>query len=87
LLARLDDLRAAVNAADDKLETFKAQNGLIASSGRLVNEQQLTDSNTRLTAARGRTAEAKARLQGIRDARGRVVGSGATPEAIQSTVI
>ncbi|MGU3537899.1 GumC family protein [Methylobacterium sp. A54F] len=87
LRARLDDLRAAVNKADTRLEDFKAQNGLITSSGRLVNEQQLTDSNTRLVNARTRTAEAKARLQGIRDARGRVVGSGATPEAVQSAVI
>ncbi|WP_430910192.1 GumC family protein [Methylobacterium sp. sgz302541] len=86
LRARLDDLRTAVNKADDKLEAFKAENGLISSSGRLVGEQQLTESNARLVAARGRTAEAKARLQGIRDARGRAM-SGATPEAIQSTVI
>lgn len=86
LRARLDDLRVAVNKADDKLEAFKSENGLITSSGRLVGEQQLTESNARVVAARGRTAEAKARLQGIRDARGRVA-SGATPEAIQSTVI
>lgn len=86
LRARLDDLRLAVNKADDRLEAFKAENGLITSSGRFVGEQQLTESNARVVAARGRTAEAKARVQGIRDARGRVI-SGATPEAIQSTVV
>ncbi|SFM20393.1 GumC family protein [Methylobacterium pseudosasicola] len=87
LRGRLDELRNAVNAADKKLEDYKARNGLIASSGRLVNEQQLTDSNARLVAARGRTAEAKARLQGIKDARGQAVGSGAMPEAVQSSAV
>ncbi len=52
LRGRLDELRNTVNAADKKLEDYKAKNGLIASSGRLVNEQQLTDSNARLVAAR-----------------------------------
>ncbi|KST57132.1 lipopolysaccharide biosynthesis protein [Methylobacterium sp. GXS13] len=87
LRGRLDELRNAVNAADKKLEDYKARNGLIASSGRLVNEQQLTDSNARLVAARGRTAEAKARLQGIKDARGQAIGSGAMPEAVQSSAV
>lgn len=87
LRGRLDELRKAVNVADKRLEDYKAKNGLIASSGRLVNEQQLTDSNARLVAARTRTAEAKARLQGVKDARGQAIGSGAMPEAIQSSVI
>ncbi|TXM76382.1 polysaccharide biosynthesis tyrosine autokinase [Methylobacterium sp. WL103] len=87
LRGRLDDLRAAVNQADMRLEDYKAKNGLIASSGRLVGEQQLTDSNARVVAARTRTAEARARLQGVKDARGRPFAAGATPEAIQSSVI
>ncbi|MCJ2052251.1 GumC family protein [Methylobacterium sp. J-070] len=87
LRGRLDELRTAVSRADKKLEDYKAQNGLITSSGRLVNEQQLTDLNTRLVAARARTAEAKARLQGVRDARGQAIGSGAMPEAVQSAAI
>ena len=87
LRGRLDELREAVNTADKKLEDYKARNGLITASGRLVNEQQLTDLNTRLVAAQARTAEARARLQGVRDARGRAIGSGAMPEAVQSAAI
>ncbi|MCJ2086877.1 exopolysaccharide transport family protein [Methylobacterium sp. E-005] len=87
LRGRLDELRNAVNTADKKLEDYKARNGLITASGRLVNEQQLTDLNTRLVAAQARTADAQARLQGIRDARGRAVGAGAMPEAVQSTAV
>ena len=87
LRGRLDELRQAVNVADKKLEDYKARTGLITASGRLVNEQQLTDLNTRLVAAQARTADAQARLQGIRDARGRAVGAGAMPEAVQSAAI
>ena len=87
LRGRLDELRQAVNVADKKLEDYKARTGLITASGRLVNEQQLTDLNTRLVAAQARTADAQARLQGIRDARGRADGAGAMPEAVQSAAI
>lgn len=87
LRARLDALRAEVNEAETRLEAFKARNGLIASSGRLVGEQQLTDSNARLVAARNRTAEARAKLQGVRDARGAAVDLGALPEALQSATV
>ncbi|MCJ2068041.1 exopolysaccharide transport family protein [Methylobacterium sp. J-030] len=87
LRGRLDELRNAVNDADRKLEDYKARHGLITASGRLINEQQLTDLNTRLVAAQARTADAQARLQGIRDARGRAVGAGAMPEAVQSSAI
>ncbi|MEL6062758.1 MULTISPECIES: Wzz/FepE/Etk N-terminal domain-containing protein [unclassified Methylobacterium] len=87
LRGRLDELRNAVNDADKKLEDYKASHGLITASGRLVNEQQLTDLNSRLVAAQARTADAQARLQGIRDARGRAISAGAMPEAVQSAVI
>ncbi|WP_244965521.1 GumC family protein [Methylobacterium soli] len=87
LNARLDSLREDVLAAETRLEAFRADNGLIASSGRLVGEQQLTESNARLVAARNRTADAKSRLQGIRSARGGAFDAGATPEAIQSPTI
>lgn len=87
LRAKLDDLRQQVNQAENRVETFKAANGLISSGGRLVGEQQLTESNNRIVAARARTAEARTRLQQIRDARGTAFGPDATPEAIQSSVV
>lgn len=87
LRAKLDDLRQQVNQAENRVETFKAANGLISSGGRLVGEQQLTESNNRIVAARARTAEARTRLQQIKDARGTAFGPDATPEAIQSSVV
>ena len=87
LRARLDSLRSDVQAAEARLDTFRAENGLIASSGRIVNEQQLSDINVRLVAAQARTAEAKSRLQQVRDLRGNLLGKGSTPEAVASIVI
>ena len=87
LRARLDGLRGDVQAAEARLDSFKADNGLIASSGRIVNEQQLSDINVRLVAAQARTAEAKSRLEQVRDLRGNVLGKGSTPEAVASIVI
>lgn len=87
LRAKLDDLRQQVNQAENRVETFKAANGLISSGGRLVGEQQLTESNNRIVAARARTAEARTRMQQIKDARGTAFGPDATPEAIQSSVV
>ena len=84
---RLDSLRADVNAAETKLEAFKAKHGLIASSGLLVGEQQLTDINTRLTAAQNRVAETRSKLQDVRNARGHVADASNLPEAIQSLTV
>jgi uncharacterized protein involved in exopolysaccharide biosynthesis/Mrp family chromosome partitioning ATPase len=84
---RLEGLRADVGAAERRLEAFKAANGLISSSGRLVSEQQLTDSNARLVAARDRTAEAKSKLQNIATARGAAFDTSTLPEAIRSPTV
>ncbi|GJE19050.1 GumC family protein [Methylobacterium marchantiae] len=85
--SRLDDLRKRVNVAENKVETFKAENGLISASGRLISDQQLAESNNRIVAARARTAEARTKLQQIKDARGTAFGPDSAPEAIQSAVI
>lgn len=85
--ARLEDLRQQVNRAEYKVERFKAEKGLISASGRLISEQQLAESNNRIVGARARTAEARTRLQQIKEARGTAFGADATPEAIQSPVI
>ena len=87
LRARLDGLRRDVAAAESRLDAYKAENGLIASSGRIVNEQQLSDSDVRLVAAQARTAEAKSRLQQVRDLRGNILGKASTPEAVSSIVV
>ena len=48
-----------------EVQKFRSENNLIAASGQLVSEQQLSEVNTQLVAAQAATAEAKARLDQI----------------------
>lgn len=87
LTSRLGELREQVRVAEDKVEAFKRQNNFIGASGRLVSEQQLTEVNNQLSAARARTAEAQARLDQVQRARGGVDAGAALPEALRSQTI
>ena len=87
LKARLSELGERVRAAETRVEEYKARYRLVGSRGQLVTEQQLTDVNTQLTAARGRAADAQARYDQIQEARGRVYDAGSLPEAVASQTI
>jgi succinoglycan biosynthesis transport protein ExoP len=63
LQERIAELKERVLASDLALQKFKEEHDLISSSGRLVNEQQLTEVNTQLVNARAETAQAAARHQ------------------------
>ncbi|HXX04128.1 MAG TPA: Wzz/FepE/Etk N-terminal domain-containing protein, partial [Xanthobacteraceae bacterium] len=65
LSARLNELKDRVREAEERAEAFKAHNNIVGASGQLVNEQQLSELNNQLDAARVRTAEAKARLDQV----------------------
>ena len=65
---RIKELRSQVSAADRAVVDFKRANNIIESgSGRLMNEQQLSEVNTQLISARAETAATKARLGRIQD--------------------
>jgi polysaccharide biosynthesis transport protein len=71
---RLKELRAEATAADRAEVEFKAQNNIVDTGGRLLNEQQLAELNSALVMARAQTAEAQAKLtrvQQILDAESR----------------
>lgn len=87
LNARLDELRDSVEAAERKVETFKAENDLIDAQGRLITDDEIIRLNDQLTTARARTLElnakaASSRNVGVEDAIG-----GALPEELTSNVI
>ncbi|HZY21911.1 MAG TPA: GumC family protein, partial [Beijerinckiaceae bacterium] len=85
LSSRLEELRARVRDAEDRVEQFRAQNNIVSTSGRLVGEQQLTELNNQLGVARTRTAEARAKVEQIeRLHRG---DAGAFTEAVQSQTV
>jgi uncharacterized protein involved in exopolysaccharide biosynthesis/Mrp family chromosome partitioning ATPase len=69
LAARLEALRKRVLDAEKKVEDFKADNGLVGTRDSLVTEQQLSDMNAQMMAARAKEAEARVRLDQIEKAR------------------
>jgi uncharacterized protein involved in exopolysaccharide biosynthesis len=87
LTSRLGELRERVRNAEEQVERYKRENNIVGPTGRLVDEQQLTELNNQLTTAKARTAEAKARYeQSIRVQRSGA-DSGSTSEAVQSNTI
>lgn len=59
---RLRELGQQALTAERAVNAFKAQNNIVAVGGRLMDEQQVTDLNGRLVAARAQTSDALARL-------------------------
>jgi polysaccharide biosynthesis transport protein len=87
LSARLNELKDRVREAEERAEAFKARNNIVGASGQLVNEQQLSELNNQLGAARARTAEAKARLDQVERLQQTKGDIGAFPEAVQSPTV
>jgi polysaccharide biosynthesis transport protein len=62
---RIKELRVQATDAERAVEDFKTKNNIVAASGRLMNEQQLSELNTSLIHSRALTAETKAKLDRI----------------------
>jgi polysaccharide biosynthesis transport protein len=87
LSSRLSELRERVRNAEEQVELYKREHNIIGPTGRLVDEQQLTELNNQLTTAKARTAEAKARYEQILRLQRSGADSGSTSEAVQSNTI
>ncbi|CAG0952229.1 MAG: succinoglycan biosynthesis protein exop [Rhizobiaceae bacterium] len=87
LNSRLDELRREVEEAERKVETFKAENDLIGSQGRLISEDDIVSLNTQLSVARARTLELNAKAASARTATAEAALSGALPEELTSNVM
>ena len=59
---RLTELGRQALTAEREVNTFKSQNNIVAAGGKLMDEQQVTELNSRLVASRAQTSEALARL-------------------------
>ncbi len=90
LQSRLAELEANSRAAAEAVETFRAENGLAATGGTLMTEQQLTQLNAELSAAVADTARAAALAEEYRavietgpgdDLHRRVLALDAAPES------
>ncbi|MGE0522744.1 MAG: GumC family protein [Variibacter sp.] len=84
---QIAELKTRVIAADKAVQDFRSANNLQASQGVTVNDQQITDLNTRLIEARTQTAEAKAKYDQVREISKSGGDSGSVAEALSSDVI
>jgi exopolysaccharide transport family protein len=62
LQQRLRELGDQAETAERAVNAFKSQNNIVSSGGKLIDEQQVTELNSRLLAARAQTADLLARL-------------------------
>ena len=85
--SRLNEQRERLTQAEEQVERYKAQHSIINASGRLVDDQQLTELNNQLITARARTAEAKAKYEQVQQLRRGKLDEGSIPEATQSTTM
>ncbi|NGM24209.1 polysaccharide biosynthesis tyrosine autokinase [Roseomonas stagni] len=86
--ARLEGLRQDVATAEGAVERFRSENGLRATGGRqaTVNDQQLSELNSRLVIARADLAQRQARLAQVRSLN-RGSGVGTSTDVLQSPVV
>jgi succinoglycan biosynthesis transport protein ExoP len=62
---RMAELKQKAVSSDFAVQKYKEDHNLIASGGKLINEQQLNELNTQLILARAETARAEARFKRI----------------------
>lgn len=79
---RLEQLRMKTIESEQAVEEYRSKNNLILAGGRLVAEQQVTEINNQLVAARARVAETKARLDTIQG----ILSSGSDPGALNEAL-
>lgn len=87
LTSRLEELRSSVEAAERKVEKFRAENDLIDTQGRLISDDELVKLNEQLSITRAQTLELNARAQSVRSVKADSVIGGGMPEEVTSPVM
>ena len=87
LESRIKEMRERVRVAEEKVEVFRAESGLVGGPGLLVTEQQLQELNTRLATARAETGLAKARHDKLSRDTAESIAAGNTSQALDNKVI
>ncbi len=85
--SRLGELREQVKQAEDRVDDFKRRNRITVSEGGILDEQQLGKLNSELVAARATAAEARGRLDAVRNASASGAALELMPEAVRSSTI
>jgi polysaccharide biosynthesis transport protein len=87
LNGQIDAMKSRVGTAEKAVEDFRAANNLTVSQGVTVNDQQITDLNNQLIAARVQTAEARAKFDQAQQLSKSGSDSGGFSAAISSDII
>ncbi|MEH2622675.1 succinoglycan biosynthesis transport protein ExoP [Bradyrhizobium sp. AZCC 1719] len=82
LNGQIDELKSRVVASEKAVEDYRSANNLMVSQGVTLNDQQLTDINNKLIAARVQTAEARAKYEQVQD----IAKSGGDPGGINAAI-
>jgi len=82
LNGQIDELKSRVVASEKAVEDYRSSNNLMVSQGVTLNDQQITDLNSKLIAARAQTAEARAKYEQVQD----IAKSGGDPGGINAAI-
>ncbi|MEH2478364.1 succinoglycan biosynthesis transport protein ExoP [Nitrobacteraceae bacterium AZCC 2146] len=82
LNGQIDALKSRVVTSEQAVENYRAANNLAVSQGVTVNDQQITDLNNKLIAARVQTAEARAKFDQVQQ----LAKSGGDPGGINAAI-
>lgn len=82
LNGQIDELKSRVVASEKAVEDYRSANNLTVSQGVTLNDQQITDLNNKLIAARVQTAEARAKYEQVQD----IAKSGGDPGGINAAI-
>jgi exopolysaccharide transport family protein len=82
LNGQINDLKSRVVTSERAVEDFRSANNLSVSQGVTVNDQQVTDLNGKLVAARVQTAEARAKYDQVQD----IAKAGGDPGGINAAI-
>jgi succinoglycan biosynthesis transport protein ExoP len=87
LNGQIAELKSRVVASEQAVETYRSQNNLAVSQGVTVNDQQITDLNNKLIAARVQTAEARAKFDQVQQLAKSGGDAGSINAAITSDIV
>ncbi|TSE02566.1 succinoglycan biosynthesis protein exop [Mesorhizobium intechi] len=87
LTAKLEEMRKGVEAAERKVEDFRATHDLVDAQGHLISDDEMLKVNEQLSVARARTAELNARAASARSINVNSVLGGTLPEEINSNTM
>jgi uncharacterized protein involved in exopolysaccharide biosynthesis len=87
LTGRLEELQTRVRNAEDKVEAYRRERGIVDANGRRVTDEQLASASAQIASARSRLADAKSKLEQIERVGQSLAASSTLPEAVNSATL